>query len=168
LAEGIKNVQAEEDIEDLYEDLNAMITEYDDMDDNNFNTSLIEDEDLSALITGFGAKAKQYTYEEGMRLPEPMKSRMLEAIRQEEAQMYEKGVWEISDMPHHTDAIDTTWVLLKKYDAEGNFIKCKARLVARGFRQHPGRDYEETYAPTPRMATVRLALTLIMALNLEP
>ena len=103
-----------------------------------------------------------------MRLPEPMKSRMLEAIQQEEAQMYEKGVWEISDMPHHTDAINTTWVLLEKYDAEGNFIKCKARLVARGFRQRPGRDYEETYAPTPRMATVRLALTLIMALNLEP
>lgn len=41
-----------------------------------------------------------------------------------------------------------------KYDANGDFVKKKARLCARGFRQVEGIDYNETYAPTGRLSSL--------------
>jgi hypothetical protein len=42
-----------------------------------------------------------------------------------------------------------------KQDAEGRVIKCKARLVARGFEQQQGLDYEETFVPVVKWGTLR-------------
>src|SRR5262249_33836751 len=102
----IKNACADESTDGIYESIHGMIAEYDDMEDRAIPHELADSDEFSALIAGFGAKIKQYTYEEAMNLPEPMRSKMVEAVRSEEQQMYEKEVWEPADLPNHTEGID--------------------------------------------------------------
>ena len=56
--------------------------------------------------------------------------------------------------------IGTKWVMRVKTDASGNLDKFKARVVAKGFRQVEGVDYEETVAPTVRFESVRALVAL--------
>ena len=48
---------------------------------------------------------------------------------------------------------------------DGTLDKHKARLVARGFTQKAGIDYDETFAPTARMTTIRIVLALSALLS---
>ena len=50
-----------------------------------------------------------------------------------------------------------------KRDEHGAIVKHKARLVARGFVQRKGIDFEEVFAPVARMESVRLLLALAAA-----
>jgi hypothetical protein len=58
------------------------------------------------------------------------------------------------DKPKNIVPISNKWVLTKKCDKEGNIIKYKARLVACGFMQCPGLDYDEMFSPVVRFETI--------------
>ena len=45
-----------------------------------------------------------------------------------------------------------------KLDADGTVTRNKARLVAQGYRQEEGIDYDETFAPVARLEAIRLFL----------
>ena len=53
------------------------------------------------------------------------------------------GTWELVDAPEDRKSITNKWVFVRKYDKDGNLQKYKARLVARGFSQMPGMDFNE-------------------------
>jgi hypothetical protein len=52
------------------------------------------------------------------------------------------------------------WVFKLKRDLAGNVMKHKVKLVAKGYAQNQGVDYDEVFAPVARMETVRLLLAL--------
>ena len=52
------------------------------------------------------------------------------------------------------------WVYKVKRDERGAIVKHNARLVARGFVQREGIDFEEVFAPVARMESIRLLLAL--------
>jgi len=54
-----------------------------------------------------------------------------------------------------------------KHDSEGNMTRHKARLVAQGFNQVPGRDFDETWAPVPSSATTRALFAVAAAKDWE-
>ena len=56
--------------------------------------------------------------------------------------------------------IKLRWYFRAKKDQNGDIVKFKARLVAKGFTQVKGIDYEETFAPTARLKSVRALLTI--------
>jgi len=60
-------------------------------------------------------------------------------------------------------AVKTRYVYDIKCDSEGNVTRSKARLVARGFNQVPGREFDEMCAPEPRSATTRVLFAVAAA-----
>jgi len=77
-------------------------------------------------------------------------------------QLLEMGTWKLVDPPPNAIPIANKWVYIKKRDQLGKLIKYKARLVVKGYAQHPGYDYVETFSPVVRMETVRAILTLMV------
>ncbi|GJS99469.1 putative ribonuclease H-like domain-containing protein [Tanacetum coccineum] len=55
-------------------------------------------------------------------------------------------------------AIGTKWVFRNKKDERGIVVRNKARLVAQGYTQEEGIDYDEVFAPVARIEAIRLFL----------
>lgn len=70
------------------------------------------------------------------------------------------GTWEMVELPEGKNAIDLKWVFKTKFAADGSLQKHKAHLVAKGYAQQYGIDFEETFSPVARFETVRLVLAL--------
>ncbi|KRY51527.1 Cathepsin L, partial [Trichinella britovi] len=64
-------------------------------------------------------------------------------------------------------AIKSKWVFKTKYKEDGTIEKRKARLVASGYSQRQGIDYEDTFAPTLGYSSLRYLLSLAAKYNLE-
>ena len=90
------------------------------------------------------------------------------AMDRELKSLDEMGAFEEAYLPPDNRAIGLKWVFDCKTDANGNNIagKEKARLVAQGFNQRPG-QYDETYAPVAKMASVRILLAWAAVHDLE-
>ncbi|GKE59303.1 putative ribonuclease H-like domain-containing protein, partial [Tanacetum coccineum] len=69
-----------------------------------------------------------------------------------------KKVWTLVDLPNGKRAIGTKWVFRNKKDKRGIVIRNKARLVAQGYTQEEGIDYDEVFAPVARIEAIRLFL----------
>jgi len=55
-------------------------------------------------------------------------------------------IWELGDLPKDKKAIRCKWVYKVKHNANGSMRRYKTRLVAKGYAQTYGIDYEETYS----------------------
>jgi hypothetical protein len=77
-----------------------------------------------------------------------------EAMQKEYDDLMKNGTWKLVDPPYGTKLIGYKWVFENKYRSDGSLDKQKARLVGKGFAQKEGVDYEETFAPTEKWATI--------------
>ena len=68
------------------------------------------------------------------------------------------GTWTTEPLPEGCKAISCKWVYHIKQDDDGNLVHYKAWLVARGFTQVYGLDYNETHAPVTWLKTIQLLL----------
>jgi len=80
------------------------------------------------------------------------------AMQEELAQFERNKVWELVPKPNNRMIIGTKWVFRNKKDENGNVIRNKARLVAQGYKQQEGIDFEETFAPVARLESIRMLL----------
>nr|GFC16927.1 hypothetical protein [Tanacetum cinerariifolium] len=65
-------------------------------------------------------------------------------------------VWELVDRPLCTNVINLKWLWKNKRDEENTVIRNKSRMVAKGYAQKEGVDFEESFAPVARLEAVRL------------
>ncbi|GJY25039.1 putative ribonuclease H-like domain-containing protein [Tanacetum coccineum] len=82
----------------------------------------------------------------------------IEAMQDELLQFKLQKVWTLVDLPNGKRPIGTKWVFRNKKDERGIVIKNKARLVAQGYTQEEGIDYDEVFAPVARIEAIRLFL----------
>nr|GFB66020.1 retrovirus-related Pol polyprotein from transposon TNT 1-94 [Tanacetum cinerariifolium] len=78
---------------------------------------------------------------------------------QEELHEFERlEVWELVPRPDKVMVITLKWIYKVKLDELGGILKNKARLVARGYRQEEGIDFEESFALVARLESIRIFL----------
>ena len=83
------------------------------------------------------------------------------AVMQQEMDTVERNrTWELANLPTSHRAITLKWVYKLKKDEARAVIKHKPCLVARGFVQQEGVDFDDAFAPVARMESVRLLLAL--------
>nr|GEU40286.1 hypothetical protein [Tanacetum cinerariifolium] len=80
----------------------------------------------------------------------------VEATQEELLQFHLQKVWTLVDLPRGKRAIGTKWVFRNKKDKRDIIIRNKARLVAQGFTQEEGIDYDKVFAPVARIEAIRL------------
>ncbi|GJR24943.1 retrovirus-related pol polyprotein from transposon TNT 1-94 [Tanacetum coccineum] len=89
------------------------------------------------------------------------------AMQEELNQFKTNDVWELVPNPMDMTIIGTKWVYRNKLDENGVVTRNKARLVAQGYNQQEGIDYDETYAPVARLESIRILLAYACALDFK-
>ncbi|GJR68803.1 retrovirus-related pol polyprotein from transposon TNT 1-94 [Tanacetum coccineum] len=89
------------------------------------------------------------------------------AMQEELNQFIANDVWELVPQPKNMTIIGTKWVFRNKLDENGIVSRNKARLVAQGYNQQEGIDYDETYAPVARLESIRILLAYACALDFK-
>ncbi|KAI0991780.1 hypothetical protein K3495_g16407 [Podosphaera aphanis] len=112
-------------------------------------------------MTALPSTTDPKTWEEAMTGPEALQWR--KAANDEFRSLQDKGAIKIislSELPANRKPMKCKWVFKKKFLANGDVDKFKARCTAKGFTQRQGVDYHETFAPTPRPETGRIMLVI--------
>ncbi|KAJ9547782.1 hypothetical protein OSB04_020325 [Centaurea solstitialis] len=89
------------------------------------------------------------------------------AMQEELAEFERNLVWTLVHKPSKKTIIGLKWVFRNKLDEHGIVIHNKARLVAQGYRQEEGIDYDETFAPVARLEAIRLYLAYATHMNFQ-
>nr|GEZ80848.1 retrovirus-related Pol polyprotein from transposon TNT 1-94 [Tanacetum cinerariifolium] len=82
----------------------------------------------------------------------------IEAMQEELHEFERLKVWELVPRPDKVMVITLKWIYKVKLDELGGILKNKARLVARGYCQEEGIDFEESFAPVARLEAIRIFL----------
>ena len=91
----------------------------------------------------------------------------VESIHDELLQFQRNDAWALVPRPEGEHIIDTKWIFCNKTDEEGNVIHNKARLVAQGYSQVEGVDFDEIFALVARMESIRVLLALACHLKFK-
>ncbi|GJU49796.1 putative ribonuclease H-like domain-containing protein [Tanacetum coccineum] len=102
---------------------------------------------------------KECRFEEPKKVIHALKDpSWIEAMQEELLQFKLQEVWTLVDLPNRKRAIGSKWVFRNKRDERGIVIRNKARLVAQGYTQEEGINYDEVFAPVARIEAIRLFL----------
>ena len=85
--------------------------------------------------------------------------RWRQAMLEEMAALDKNNTWIVTSLPAGKKVVSCKWVFTIKQTPEGKVERYKARLVARGFSQTYGVDYDETFAPVAKMSTIRALIS---------
>jgi len=105
------------------------------------------------------------TYDEA--LSSEHSDKWLEAIDTEMKSIIDNNTFELTDLPQGRKAIGVRWVLSVKPAVGETPERYKARLVGQGFSQIAGIDYQDTYAPTSRVAAIRTFFAVVASQGLS-
>jgi transposase InsO family protein len=91
----------------------------------------------------------------------------LTAAKEEIATLARNGTWELVELPADREPIGCRWVFRIKKLADGRVDRYKARVVAQGFSQVFGVDYQDTFAPVAKLTSMRAVLAMAAIEDLE-
>ena len=106
------------------------------------------------LVCSTGEPGEPNTIEEALS-DDKWKKAMVEEYKALER----NKTWHLVPPKQGKNLIDCKWVFRIKKKSDGTIDRYKARLVAKGFKQRYGIDYEDTFSPVVKAATIRLVLS---------
>ena len=81
--------------------------------------------------------------------------------------IYENQVWTLVDAPEGKKPIGCKWVFKNKTDMESNVVTYKAKLVAEGYHQRQGVEYDETFSPIAMLKSIRILFVIVAHYDYE-
>ncbi|GJQ94116.1 retrovirus-related pol polyprotein from transposon TNT 1-94 [Tanacetum coccineum] len=90
----------------------------------------------------------------------------IESMQDELNQFERLQVWELVPRPEGKNVIALKWLWKNKCDAENIMVQNKSRLVAKGYKQEEGIDFEESFAPVARLEAVRMFIAFAAHMNI--
>jgi hypothetical protein len=82
------------------------------------------------------------------------------AMEDEYDALITNNTWDLVPHPVGSNVIIDKWIFKHKFNSDSTLERYKARWVLRAFTQRPGLDYDETFSPVVKPATVRTVLSL--------
>ncbi|KAK1631986.1 hypothetical protein QYE76_006301 [Lolium multiflorum] len=115
---------------------------------------------LSVLAAHAAVKHTQEPrdYKEALRTPH-----WREAMEAEFSALQRNDTWKLVPPVPGINLIDSRWIFKVKLHSDGSIERYKARLVAKGYKQRYGLDYDETFSPVVKPATIRLLLAMALS-----
>ncbi|CAI7780524.1 unnamed protein product [Closterium sp. NIES-54] len=81
-----------------------------------------------------------------------------QSVKEEYDSLLENETWELCELPPGKKAISSKLIFRHKYGPDGELTCYKSRLVAKGFQQTKGKDFDEIFAPVRKWTTLRVML----------
>ena len=88
------------------------------------------------------------------------KEEWLSAMKEEIYSLKKNGTWELCELPKGKNVVGSKWVFKMKKGPDEKITRYKARLVAQGFSQKYGTDYDQVFAPVVKQTTLRILLSI--------
>ena len=88
-------------------------------------------------------------------------------MHEELNQFVRNNVWELAPRPKNVHVIGTKWIFKTKTDEDGEKIQNKSRLVAQGYTQVEGVDFDEPFAPMARLESNRILMSIACTMNFK-
>jgi hypothetical protein len=85
------------------------------------------------------------------------------AMEEEFATLIANNTWDLLPRPVGSSVITGKWIFKHKFNSDGSLERYKACWVLRSFTQRPGVDYDETFSPVVKPATIRTILSLAVS-----
>ena len=111
--------------------------------------------DFACFLTSIDSFSEPVSYSEAVLDP-----LWQSAMAEELSALDRTSTWDLVPLPAGKKTIGSRWVYKIKTRSDGSIERYKARLVARGFTQEFGMDYEETFAPVAKMTSVRVLIAV--------
>nr|GFB50851.1 hypothetical protein [Tanacetum cinerariifolium] len=84
----------------------------------------------------------------------------LNAVNVQMQSIKDNKVWVLVELPPNGKTVRSKWLFKKKTDMDGNVHIYKDRLVAKGYTQTSGIDYEETFSPVADIRAIRILIAI--------
>ena len=82
------------------------------------------------------------------------------AMADEYQALIDNDTWLLVPRPPGANVVTGKWIYKHKFHSDGTLARHKARWVVRSFTQHHGIDYDETFSPVVKPATIRVVLSI--------
>jgi len=97
----------------------------------------------------------------------PFKDQWITAMQEKMASLENNQTWKLSELPHDRQPIGCKRIYKMKRSADGSIRRFKARLVAQGYSQKYGEDYNQVFAPVVKHSTFRMLLAKVTRNEME-
>ena len=91
----------------------------------------------------------------------------VESMHEELNQFVRNDVWELALRSENVHVIGTKWIFKNKIDEDGKIIRNKSRLVAQGYTQVEGVDFDESFAPVARLEFIQILMSIACTMNFK-
>ncbi|XP_070008355.1 uncharacterized mitochondrial protein AtMg00820-like [Nicotiana sylvestris] len=105
------------------------------------------------FLTSFSADVEPSSFHQASK-----DDRWIEAMKFEIEALEQNNTWSVVDLPVGKIPIECKWVCKIKYNADYTIERFNARLASKGFTQHEGLNFHDTFSPVAKMTTVRAVI----------